>query len=154
MNEKFWILGQNSLRFFRGVQLQVTIGLGDDMAQNRWQMITSANLMMHICLIRLRWNNFSFTVDMFCPAPTISLQWRLMSVMASQITSLTIVYSTVYSGAGQRNHQSSASLAFVRGIHRWPVNNNTEIASICWRHHDIYTVKCRSVIIITLQWEK
>ena len=42
--------------------------------------------------------------------------------MASQITSLTMVYSTVYSGADQRKHQSSASLAFVRGIHRWPVN--------------------------------
>ena len=38
--------------------------------------------------------------------------------MASQITSLTIVYSTVYSGADQRKHQSSTSLAFVRGIHR------------------------------------
>ena len=35
-----------------------------------------------------------------------------MGVMASQITSLTIVYSTVYSGADQRKHQSSASLAF------------------------------------------
>ena len=46
----------------------------------------------------------------------------IMSAMASQIISLTIVYSTVYSGADQRKHQSSASLAFVRGIHRWPVN--------------------------------
>ena len=45
-----------------------------------------------------------------------------MSVMASQIISLTIVYWIVYSGADQRKHQSSASLAFVRGIHRWPVN--------------------------------
>ena len=43
--------------------------------------------------------------------------------MASQTTSLTIVYSTVYSGADQRKHQSSASLALVRGIHRWPVNS-------------------------------
>ena len=42
----------------------------------------------------------------------------IMNTMASQITSLTIVYSTVYSGADQRKHQSSASLAFVRGIHR------------------------------------
>ena len=46
-----------------------------------------------------------------------------MSTIASQITSLTIVYSTVYSGADQRKHQSSASLAFVRGIHRGPVNS-------------------------------
>ena len=43
--------------------------------------------------------------------------------MASQISSLTIVYSTVYSGADERKHQSSTSLAFVRGIHRWPVNS-------------------------------
>ena len=46
-----------------------------------------------------------------------------MSLMASQITSLMIAYSTVYSGADQRKHQSSASLAFVRGIHRGPVNS-------------------------------
>ena len=46
-----------------------------------------------------------------------------MSLMASQITSLTIVYSTVYSGADQRKHHSSESLAFVRGIHRGPVNS-------------------------------
>ena len=47
----------------------------------------------------------------------------IMGAMASQITSLTVVYSTVYSGADQRKHQSSASLAFVRGIHRGPVNS-------------------------------
>ena len=47
----------------------------------------------------------------------------IMGAMASRITSLTIVYSTVYSGADQRKHQSSASLAFVRGIHRGPVNS-------------------------------
>ena len=46
-----------------------------------------------------------------------------MNVMASQLTSLTIVYSTVYLGADQRIHQRSASLAFVQGIHRWPVNS-------------------------------
>ena len=46
-----------------------------------------------------------------------------MGAMASQITSLTIVYSTVYWGAYQSIHQSSASLAFVRRIHRWPVNS-------------------------------
>ena len=46
-----------------------------------------------------------------------------MSALASQITSLTIVYSTVYSGADERKHQGSASLAFVRGIHWRPVNS-------------------------------
>ena len=47
----------------------------------------------------------------------------IMGAIASQITSLTIVYSTVYSDADQRKHQSSASLAFVWGIHRGPVNS-------------------------------
>ena len=46
-----------------------------------------------------------------------------MGAIASQITSLTIVYSNVYSDADQRKHQSSASLAFVWGIHRGPVNS-------------------------------
>ena len=46
-----------------------------------------------------------------------------MGAMASQITSLTTVYSTDNSGANQRKHQSSVSLAFVRGIRRWPVNS-------------------------------
>ena len=47
----------------------------------------------------------------------------ITGAIASQITSLTIVYSTVYSDADQRKHQSSASLAFMRGIHRGPVNS-------------------------------
>ena len=40
-----------------------------------------------------------------------------MGTIASRMTSRTVVYSSVYSGADQRKHQSSASLAFVRGIH-------------------------------------
>ena len=43
----------------------------------------------------------------------------IMSMMASQITSLMNVYSNVYSGTDERKHQSSTSLPFVRGIHRW-----------------------------------
>ena len=60
-----------------------------------------------------------------------------MSVIASQITSLTIVYSTDYPGADQSKHQSSASLAFVWGIHRGPAQmaSNAENVSIWWRHH-------------------
>ena len=47
----------------------------------------------------------------------------IMSTIASQITSVSIVDSTVRSGPDQRKHQSSASLAFVWGIHRGPVNS-------------------------------
>ena len=46
-----------------------------------------------------------------------------MDATASQITSLAIVYSIIYSDADQRKHQSSASLAFVQGNHRGPVNS-------------------------------
>ena len=46
-----------------------------------------------------------------------------MGTIVSQITSLMIVYSAVYSNADQRKHQSSVSLAFVLGIHQWPVNS-------------------------------
>ena len=45
-----------------------------------------------------------------------------MGTIASEITSLTIVYTIIYSDADQRKHQTSTSLAFVRGIHRGPVN--------------------------------
>ena len=47
----------------------------------------------------------------------------IMGTIASQITNLAVVYSIVYSDADQRKHQSSASLAFVRGNHRGPVNS-------------------------------
>ena len=43
--------------------------------------------------------------------------------MASQITSISTVCSTICSGADQWKHQSSASLVFVRGIHRWPLGS-------------------------------
>ena len=51
-----------------------------------------------------------------------------MGGMAFQISSLTTVYSTVYSGADQRKRQSSVSLAFV--------TRNAENVSIWWRHHE------------------
>ena len=43
--------------------------------------------------------------------------------MGAMVSQITIVYSTVYSGADQRKQQSSAPLAFVRGIHRSTVNS-------------------------------
>ena len=63
----------------------------------------------------------------------------IMTTMASQISSLTVVYSIVYSGAGQRKHQSSALLAFVEltGTGEFPAQraSNAENVSIWWRHH-------------------
>ena len=58
----------------------------------------------------------------------------IMGTIASQITSLTSVYSTVYSGADQSKHQSSASLAFVWGIHRgrWIPRSNGQLRGKCF----------------------
>ena len=53
----------------------------------------------------------------------------IMSAMAPQISGLMVLFSTVYSDADQRKYQSSASLAFVRGIHRWPVYDPPKKAS-------------------------
>ena len=63
----------------------------------------------------------------------------MMDAMAFQIISVTIVCSSVYSGADQRKHQSPASLVFVGRIRRWPVNSlhrkYAENISIWWRQH-------------------
>ena len=87
---------------------------------------------MHISLIYVTWftindalPRFLSQYDMKISKNTIIYSYNdvIIGAIASQITSLTIVYSTVYSGADQRKYQSSASLAFVRGIHRGPVNS-------------------------------
>ena len=63
-------------------------------------------------------------LHLMCDAMWTSNYTDVMTgAIASQITSLTIVYSTVYSDAYQRKHHTSALLAFVRGIHRGPVNS-------------------------------
>ena len=84
-------------------------------------------------------------IHLFSRFPSQHYSNVIMGTMASQITSLTNVYSIVSSGVDQRKHQSSTSLAFVRGIHRWPVNSrhkgpatsgNAKNVSIWWRHHE------------------
>ena len=92
-----------------------------------WPSDTIAGVSLSLII----WRHQAITcnrVDLSSMGPSdirLSAHYRdvIMSSLASQITSLTIVYSTVYSRAGQRKHQSSASLAFVWGIHRWPVNS-------------------------------
>ena len=80
-----------------------------------------------------------------------ALSWHyndvIMSAMVSQIAGASIVYSTVCSGSDQRKHQSSASLAFVRGIHRWPVNSSHKgpVTRKMFPFDDvIMTTNCRS----------
>ena len=77
-----------------------------------------------------------------------------MGTIASQITSLTIVHPNVYSGADQRKHQSSASLAFVRRIHRWPVNSPYKwpVTRKMFPFDDVvmHTVRSRYIAVIFL----
>ena len=68
-------------------------------------------------------NSVEWCFSKACESELMHYSDVIMGAMTSQITSLTIVYSMVYSGADKRKHQSFASLAFVRGIHRWPVNS-------------------------------
>ena len=65
------------------------------------------------CLLRSQVNNSSYNIG------SVHYSDVIVSATASQITSVSIVCSLVCSGADQRKHQSPASLAFVRGIHRW-----------------------------------
>ena len=78
-----------------------------------------------------------------------------MTAMGSQITSLTVVYSTVYSDANQRKHQSFASLAFVLGNHRdrWIPRTKGQLrgnVSIWWRHHGLRLQCTNSPCTITM----
>ena len=82
------------------------------------------------CLVRRRCDGvrsllwFIYIYQYICPMnPRPHYNDVIMGTITSQITSLSIVYSIVYSDVDQRKHQSSASLAFVRGIHGGPVNS-------------------------------
>ena len=77
-----------------------------------------------------------------------------MSTMTSQITSVSIIYSTVCSGKDQRKHQSSTSLVIVRGIRQWPMDSPHKrpvtrkffhiLTSSCWS----YFLWCHSAIYL------
>ena len=75
----------------------------------------------------------------------------IMTMLASQITSLAVVYSIVYSGVDQRKHQSSASLAFVREIHRGPVNfpQKWPVTRKIFPFDDVIMIITRSIITMT-----
>ena len=90
---------------------------------NEWYGRALVTLLTTKYMIPIKWRIIVYEI---CNCIIHSVDYHYsdvrMGAMASQITSLTIVYSTVYSGADKK-HQSSASLAFVRGIHRWLVNS-------------------------------
>ena len=97
-------------------------------APSQWETTLHCNVVSHWLGAHTKW---SLGTNIFCDGGYSSSIRKflghyddvIMSAIASQITSLTIVYSTVYPGTDQSKHQSSASLAFVWGIHREPVNS-------------------------------
>ena len=95
--------------FFVALQFQQTVTL-------EWLLLFYHRIGPLICT-----NHHSCAISSLYRINT--LQWRHNGRDSVSKTSLTIVYSAVYSDADQRKHQSSASLAFVQGIHRGPVNS-------------------------------
>ena len=101
----------------------------------KWTLVRKIGSLFHVisfyCLTarrRLRSGNHIVTLlrrifNVYKYSATPHYGDVIMGPIASQITRLTIVYSTVNSDADQGKRQSSASLAFVRGIHRGPVNS-------------------------------
>ena len=78
-----------------------------------------------------------------------------MSVIASQITGVSIVFSTVCSDTDKKKHKSSASLIFVKGIDRWIPSQGANIAesvSIWWRLHDLSVDKKNEVQSQLILW--
>ena len=108
-----------------------------------WQLSHTVSFILHSWFVFLN-------IGSKCP---VHYDEVIMGAMASQITSLTIVYSTVYSGADQRKHQSSASLASVWGIHRWPVNSPHKwpVTRKIFPFHDVI-MRCDNITNGTLHY--
>ena len=94
------------------------------------------------------------------PSPRVQwLQWRHNGRDSVSNHQFAIVYSTVYSGVDHRKHQSPASLAFVRGIHRGPVNSPHKwpVTRTLFPFDDVIMVmpqafSCHGVIMINWYW--
>ena len=106
--------------------------LGTNFSEILIEIYTFSFKKMHLKMLSGKWrpfclglNVFLWPIDVLYGLPILNIHYNdvIMTTIASQITSLTVVYSIVYSDADRRKHQSSASLAFVRGIHRGPVNS-------------------------------
>ena len=78
--------------------------------------------------------------------PSVHYNNVIMSPVSSQITSVLMVCSTVYSGVDLRKHQSSMPLAFMRGIHRWPVNSPHK-GPVTWKMLSLMTSSCSEIIL-------
>ena len=117
-----------------------------------WRLQTSddKDILANSHSLRGRRNLFILHITLHCVVEN-NYDDVMISSMASQITSLTIIHSTVYSGTDERKHQSSASLVFVRGIHRGPVNSLhkwpvtrkmfpfDDVIMFCWESYSAYS---------------
>ena len=105
-----WTLGTNFSEIFIEIFIQ----------ENAFENVVRTPTSIPCLNVLTRW---TITSEIIHPTVDVHKSDVIMGAIASQNTSLAIVYSTVYSDADQRKHQSSASLAFVRGIHRGPANS-------------------------------
>ena len=109
---------------------------------NQWWLMPSINTtMFHISMAMLCTYTYVSVWSIYIPIMFNDMAMCLihhtdviMTTVASLITSLTVVYSTVYSDADQRKHQSSASLSFVWGIHRdrWIPRTKGQLRGKCF----------------------
>ena len=102
----------------------LSLGEGKPPITGRFHLQRTSDAEVCVCVFSHRNERFCSSVPRADVKVVLSYHYDdvIMTMLASQITSLMVVYSIVYSGVNQRKHQSSASLAFVREIHRGPVN--------------------------------
>ena len=98
------------------------------------KLLPSPNLCHSLMLFRVTRSHSEWGSVTHFSEPPVHYIDVIMTTMASHITSLAVVYSIVYSGVDQRKHQSSASLAFVRGIHRdrWIPRTKGQLGGKCF----------------------
>ena len=138
-----WIVANCFVILIFFYHLTVVQWLMDKNEERTWSkqpIFCRRHFQINLLVWKLLWRYFNSNFNEKCSNGPIHYDDVIMSAIASQITSLTIVYSIVYSDTEQKKHQSSASLAFVWGIHRGPVNSPqmasyAENVSIWWRHH-------------------
>ena len=108
-----------------------------------WQLNDKSISILHVYFVYypLKSSAVSITTLLWRDISVMHYSDAIMSAMASQITGVSVVYTSLRSGTDQRKHQSSASLAFERIIHRRPVYSpqtepvRRENVSIWWRHN-------------------
>ena len=125
-----WQLRTSSMSISFGIFMTLIMELETGKCQQKNIIIIFPGIWRWHILPRIpQWHHFKYhkvTRDLLIVLTSFCLLEKhysnvLMSALASQITGVSIVFSIVCSGADQRKHQSSASLALVREIHWWPV---------------------------------